>query len=88
MMSSPLPTVLICIVYVYLVKVWGPNFMKHREPINCQTFMLIYNAFQVSGIRYALNRTILARMAQDFPEYVSALEILLSFQNVDQSEAL
>jgi len=47
LMSSPLPTLAICIVYIYLVKVWGPNFMKNREAFDCKNFMLVYNAFQV-----------------------------------------
>ena len=46
-MSNPLPTVVICILYVYLVKVWGPNFMKDRKAIDCTRFLLWYNTFQV-----------------------------------------
>ena len=33
LMSGPLPTVLICLTYVYVVTVWGPNFMRDRKPI-------------------------------------------------------
>jgi hypothetical protein len=47
LMSSPLPTILICMTYVYLVKVWGPNYMKNREPMNIQKFLVGYNFFQV-----------------------------------------
>ena len=47
MMSSPLPTILLCAAYVYIVKVWGPNYMKNREPLNIKTFLIWYNAFQV-----------------------------------------
>jgi len=46
-LSSPLPTVLICLTYVYIVKVAGPRFMKDREPYNIRTFLIVYNTFQV-----------------------------------------
>ena len=47
MMGSPLPTILVCATYVYLVKVWGPNYMRDRKPMNIRTFLVWYNAFQV-----------------------------------------
>jgi hypothetical protein len=37
----------ICATYVYLVKVWGPNYMKDRPAKNLRTFLIWYNAFQV-----------------------------------------
>lgn len=46
-MSSPLPTIVICCIYVYLVKVWGPNYMKDRKPIDLTRFLVFYNSFQV-----------------------------------------
>merc|ERR1712018_538631 len=46
-MSSPLPTILICATYVYLVKVAGPNFMTNRKPYNIKNFLIVYNALQV-----------------------------------------
>nr|WDS84448.1 elongation of very long chain fatty acids protein 7 [Apocyclops royi] len=47
LMSSPVPTLLMCAAYVYIVKVWGPNFMKNRKPYNIRFFLIWYNAFQV-----------------------------------------
>nr|WDS84442.1 elongation of very long chain fatty acids protein 1 [Apocyclops royi] len=47
LMSSPVPTILICAAYVYIVKVLGPNFMKNREPYNIKSFLIWYNAAQV-----------------------------------------
>ena len=52
LMSSSLPMIAICIIYVYLVKVWGPNFMKNREPFQPKKFLLVYNAFQVISSSY------------------------------------
>merc|ERR1711928_103393 len=46
LMSSIWPTTLICIAYVYIVKVAGPNFMKNREPYNIKGIMIAYNLFQ------------------------------------------
>jgi len=47
LLSSPLPTLIICLTYVYIVKVAGPRFMKNREPYNIRTFLIVYNAAQV-----------------------------------------
>ena len=47
LMSSPLYTVFLCATYVYVVKIAGPRFMKHRPPMDIKTFMVAYNAFQV-----------------------------------------
>ena len=33
LMSGPLPTVVICLTYVYIVTIFGPNFMRDRKPI-------------------------------------------------------
>ena len=47
MMDSIWPTLAIVALYVYIVKIWGPNFMKDRKPYNINTFLIFYNAFQV-----------------------------------------
>ena len=47
LMNSIWPTVSIVALYVYIVKIWGPNFMKDRKPYNINTFLIFYNAFQV-----------------------------------------
>jgi len=40
---SPWPNVLLVILYIYVVKYAGPQFMKNREPYNIRTFMVLYN---------------------------------------------
>jgi hypothetical protein len=35
------------LTYVLIVKVWGPNYMKNREPLNIRKFLIGYNFFQV-----------------------------------------
>lgn len=47
MLDSFWPTVLLVAFYVYIVKFWGPNFMKDRRPYNIDTFLVYYNAAQV-----------------------------------------
>ncbi|XP_039492662.1 elongation of very long chain fatty acids protein AAEL008004 isoform X4 [Drosophila santomea] len=47
MMSSPFPTLAVCLTYVYLVKVLGPRLMENRKPLNLQNTLVMYNAIQV-----------------------------------------
>lgn len=46
MMSSPLPTLAICLFYVYFSKVAGPNWMENRKPFNLRNVLIIYNFIQ------------------------------------------
>lgn len=46
MMSSPLPTIAICMAYAYLAKVVGPRAMENRKPFNLRDILIGYNAFQ------------------------------------------
>uniref|UniRef100_A0A146LEX3 Elongation of very long chain fatty acids protein n=1 Tax=Lygus hesperus TaxID=30085 RepID=A0A146LEX3_LYGHE len=47
MMSSPFPTLIICLSYVYFVKVAGPRFMENRKPFQLKNVLIAYNLFQV-----------------------------------------
>ncbi|KAH8388513.1 hypothetical protein KR093_008216 [Drosophila rubida] len=47
MMSSPFPTLAVCLTYVYLVKVLGPRLMENRKPLHLQNLLVVYNASQV-----------------------------------------
>ncbi|XP_022836081.1 elongation of very long chain fatty acids protein AAEL008004-like isoform X2 [Spodoptera litura] len=47
LMSSPFPTLLICLSYVYLVKVLGPRFMENRKPYELKNVLILYNFLQV-----------------------------------------
>merc|ERR1711934_1323481 len=46
LMSSVWPTVGLCALYYYIIRIWGPKFMKDREPYNIQTLITAYNLFQ------------------------------------------
>lgn len=47
LMSSPVPTILICLTYVYIVKVLGPKLMANRKPFVLREVLIVYNLFQV-----------------------------------------
>ena len=46
LMSSVWPNVALCALYYYIIRIWGPKFMKDREPYNIQTLITAYNLFQ------------------------------------------
>ncbi|XP_078050496.1 very long chain fatty acid elongase AAEL008004 isoform X1 [Augochlora pura] len=46
MMSSPLPTVAICICYAYFSKVLGPRIMENRKPFTLRRILIVYNFVQ------------------------------------------
>ena len=46
LMSSPWPTLALCLLYYYIIRVAGPRFMKDREPLNIQNLVVVYNLFQ------------------------------------------
>ncbi|UYV79457.1 ELOVL7 [Cordylochernes scorpioides] len=43
LMSSPWPTLCICISYAVFVKSIGPKLMQNRKPLNLRWIMIIYN---------------------------------------------
>jgi len=47
LMNSPLPTMLLCISYVVVVKFVGPTVMKNRKPFNLRWLLILYNLTQV-----------------------------------------
>lgn len=47
LMSSPFPTLSICLFYAYFVKILGPKLMENRKPFDLRKIMIFYNLFQV-----------------------------------------
>ena len=47
MMSSPFPTLFICLAYVYVVKVLGPKMMENRKPFQLKNALVVYNMLQM-----------------------------------------
>lgn len=59
LMSSPFPTLAICLFYAYFVKVLGPKLMENRKPLDLRRVMMCYNLFQVilsSWLFYEVSR--------------------------------
>ena len=46
LMSSVWPTVGLCALYYYIIRVGGPRFMEDRDPFDCQRIIIFYNLFQ------------------------------------------
>lgn len=46
MMSSPFPTVAICLSYAYFSKVLGPKLMENRKPFDLRGILIMYNLIQ------------------------------------------
>lgn len=46
MMSSPIPTVFICLFYAYFSKVLGPKLMENRKPFKLRNVLIFYNLIQ------------------------------------------
>lgn len=47
LIRSPLPVLIIVILWIYFVLSWGPKFMANRKPFKIQKLMIVYNAIQV-----------------------------------------
>ncbi|XP_068898150.1 very long chain fatty acid elongase AAEL008004-like isoform X1 [Tenebrio molitor] len=47
MMSTPLPSIVISLVYIYFAKFLGPQLMKNRKPFQLKKAILMYNLLQV-----------------------------------------
>ena len=47
LMQSPLPILSVLAVYLYFVKVWGPQWMRSRKPFPIERLMIAYNILMV-----------------------------------------
>ncbi|XP_046444486.1 elongation of very long chain fatty acids protein-like [Daphnia pulex] len=52
LMSSPVPTLIICSCYIYFVKSLGPRLMRDRKPFELRSAIIIYNVIQVLASIY------------------------------------
>jgi len=58
LMDSPIPTILIVLLYLYGVVVFGPRMMANKKPYKLRGILVVYNAFQVVfslGMLYEVN---------------------------------
>ncbi|XP_050310355.1 elongation of very long chain fatty acids protein-like [Anthonomus grandis grandis] len=61
LMSSPIPTILIIILWFKFILHWGPDYMKNRQPFDLKKIMIIYNVIQVILNVYIVYYVYLAR---------------------------
>ncbi|XP_064624335.1 very long chain fatty acid elongase AAEL008004-like [Lineus longissimus] len=54
MMSSPFPSLFICLLYFYLVTKTGPKFMENREPYQFRKILVVFNIGMVGLSAYNL----------------------------------
>ncbi|XP_043493750.1 elongation of very long chain fatty acids protein AAEL008004-like [Polistes fuscatus] len=47
LMESPIPTILIVLLYLYFVTIAGRRIMSNKKPYNLRNVLIAYNAFQV-----------------------------------------
>lgn len=47
MMGTPLPAIVISLLYLYFVRVWGPKFMLNRPALKLRKVLMVYNLFQI-----------------------------------------
>lgn len=47
LMNSPIPTVVIVLLYLYSVTLLGPRLMVNRKPFQLKNVLVAYNGFQV-----------------------------------------
>ncbi|XP_059052317.1 elongation of very long chain fatty acids protein AAEL008004 [Achroia grisella] len=58
LMSSPFPTLAICLTYVFIVKILGPKLMENRKPFELKNVLIWYNLFQVIFSCWLFNESI------------------------------
>lgn len=50
--GSPVPTLLLLIFYLMMVKIIGPVFMEYQKPYNPRRWIIAYNIFQILANSY------------------------------------
>lgn len=69
MMSSPLPTLGICLFYAYFSKVLGPKIMENRKPFDLRNILIVYNLCQTlfsAWIFYEVSIFLIVQVIQIF----------------------
>lgn len=68
-MSSPFPTILLCLSYAYFCRSLAPRLMQNRKPFDLRKTLVVYNLFQTvfsAWIFYEVCMT-----SSPFPNYFS-----------------
>lgn len=87
LVNSPIPFIVISIVYLYIVLKWGLNYMKDKPPYNLRTFIMYYNIFQIVANSWAVYSLVQAGWIRDHvfkcvPADYSATPQNMKFANI------
>lgn len=55
-MEDPFPTCIILAFWMYFVLIFGPTWMKDKQPFNLRTILIIYNFLQIIASVYVFVR--------------------------------
>nr|CAD7402621.1 unnamed protein product [Timema poppensis] len=60
LVGSPVPVLIICMSYIYLVLYLGPKLMRNRSPFDLSTIIMVFNAIQIVHNVWMLNEALQA----------------------------
>ncbi|XP_011495475.1 PREDICTED: elongation of very long chain fatty acids protein AAEL008004-like [Ceratosolen solmsi marchali] len=66
LMSSPFPTLAICLCYAYFSKVLGPKIMENKKPFDLKRTMIWYNFAQVIISTWLFSESLASGWAGDY----------------------
>lgn len=66
MMSSPFPTLAICLSYAYFSKVLGPKLMENRKPFDLRGILITYNLLQTLFSTWIFYEYLMSGWAKDY----------------------
>lgn len=61
-MHSPIPTVIMVLIYLYVVIFLGPRVMANKKPFKLREILIGYNGFQVLFSLYMLYEVSYSKM--------------------------
>ncbi|XP_075223932.1 very long chain fatty acid elongase 7-like [Lycorma delicatula] len=64
--STPVPVIVILVIYLLTVLKIGPKFMEKREPYNINAIMMVYNLYQIIYNSYFVGLVLLNREVQRY----------------------
>lgn len=54
LMQSPIPTIIMVVIYLYVILIAGPKIMDNRKPLQLRETLIVYNGAQVLYSSYML----------------------------------
>lgn len=66
MMSSVIPSIIIIVLYLIVILILGPKWMKHRQPFHIKPFLALYNLLQVAACIYFIINVIHSGLTLDY----------------------